>query len=301
MPRWSVIMPVLDGEAYLPATLDSLLRTLPADSEIRIMDDGSGDATPDILQRAAAKDARVRLHRHDRPAGVAASLNELAAAGDSELLARMDADDLALPGRWAQGSALLRRADFAFTPVVFVDERTRPRGIDQPGHLSSHALPLHLMLGCCLVHPTAMMRRAAFDRVGGYGVTKAEDYDLWLRAVAAGTRLVRSTVPGLLYRRHAGQVTVQQPWMAEGTDSTLWGSYRDAAELTLGEVPDGLDEFFLAALHTGPIPASATAAIDRAASAIAHAARAQLGGVDRALLTWRLDRQLRRMHARAAG
>ncbi|WP_195849221.1 glycosyltransferase family 2 protein [Arsenicicoccus cauae] len=297
MPKWSVIIPVRNGQEHLERALTSVLKTLPHDAEVRIMDDGSTDRTPDILAAVQGRDPRVLVHRHSEAQGVARSLNELAGFGDSEFLARMDADDVALPGRWTRGESLLRSADMAFTTVVFVDERGRPRGADQPGYLSAAATPLHLLLGCCLVHPTAMMRRSAFDESGGYADTKAEDYELWLRASCAGQRLVRSSVPGLLYRRHPGQVTLQQPWMDEGTDSPLWTAYQVAASTVLDVSPSALRDFFTAALHRGPVPQEVGPAITQVGMALRSAAE-RLQPIDRLLFTWRLNRQLGRMQAR---
>ncbi len=107
MPRWSVVMPVRDGEAFVGRAVSSVLATLPADAEFRVMDDASSDRTPEILAAAAARDTRVVLHRHDRSAGVAASLNELIESGDSAFVGRMDADDVCLRGRWQRGEHLL--------------------------------------------------------------------------------------------------------------------------------------------------------------------------------------------------
>lgn len=99
MPRLSVLMPVYNSAATLPAAVKSTLRALPEDSELVILDDGSTDRTLALAQ--GFTDQRVRVLSQSN-AGVAAALNALLSASDSEFIARMDADDIVLPGRFGR-------------------------------------------------------------------------------------------------------------------------------------------------------------------------------------------------------
>ncbi|MDO5697721.1 MAG: glycosyltransferase family A protein [Dermatophilus congolensis] len=298
MPRLSVIMPVLDGERYLPQTLASLEASLPRDAELRVMDDGSTDSTPRLLAEVAERDRRFIVHRHEKPAGVAASLNELAEAGDSEHIARMDGDDIVMRHRFSIADFALRKADFAFTSVVFIDADGKIRGADQPGRFSPAAVPYHLTFGCMLVHPTVTMRRSVFDALGGYADTRAEDYELWMRAAASGARLVRTALPGLRYRRHSGQVTARSPWLAEDEDSPLYPAFGALLDHVLGHRPDGWKAVFASALgasELSPDTAAHTTALHRE---VVEAARSVLTPADLALLKWRASREARRIRAR---
>lgn len=298
MPRWSVIMPVRNGEKYLMRAVSSVLSTLPRDAELRIMDDASTDCTPRILSEIAEQDSRVALHRHDQAAGVAPSLNELVVASDSAFIGRMDADDVCVLGRWARGEQMLLTHDMAFMSIVFIDAAGRPRGMDQPGHFSPKALPYHLLLGSMLVHPTAMMRREALTALGGYRQLAAEDYDLWLRASAAGQRLVRSMFVGLLYRRHSYQLTQTSPWRTDRAGSPMWESYCELAHhqgIDLGE-DDALAAH--AMLETDSLSWEAADFRQRILNAIEAKAQMRLGPLDVAQLHWRLARERRRIRAR---
>ena len=97
-PRVSVLLPVRDEEPFLGECLESLsAQTLP-DFEVIAVDDGSTDATPGILEAHARADSRFRVLRQE-PAGMVAASERARAEARAPLLARMDADDVALPER----------------------------------------------------------------------------------------------------------------------------------------------------------------------------------------------------------
>lgn len=211
-PQVSVVMSVHDGERFLaPAVLSILGQTLPA-FEFIVVDDGSQDGSAAMLERLAARDARVRLFRRPH-AGLVAALNFGCAQARGRYLARMDADDVALPRRLARQVAHLDsypRVAALGTAAEFIDAQDRPL----PGEptLVGHArLTQALHAGTCpLIHPSVTMRRALFEAVGGYrrGAPHAEDFDLWLRLGEVG-ELDNLPEPLLRYRRHAQQVSIR--------------------------------------------------------------------------------------------
>src|SRR6476661_6105481 len=104
-PPVSVLMPVYNAGRYVAEAVESILGQTYADFEFLIVDDGSTDRSRAILERYAARDPRIRLV--SRPnTGYAAALNELLGLARGELVARMDADDVALPER------LLRQVNY---------------------------------------------------------------------------------------------------------------------------------------------------------------------------------------------
>ena len=108
-PAVSFVMSVCDGERHLRDALDSMLAQTFADFEVVVIDDGSTDSSPQILAAYAARDERVLVHEQDN-AGLATSLNRGVAHAHSPLIARLDADDVALPRRLELQSAYIRRA-----------------------------------------------------------------------------------------------------------------------------------------------------------------------------------------------
>lgn len=220
MPQVSVVMPVRDGAAFVEAAVRSILVQTLGDIELVVIDDGSTDRTPEILSSLAARDARLRLVR-TAPRGIVAALNAGLAAARSEIVARMDADDIALPERLDRQVAALAAAPHA--AVI----GTACRAIDAAGR------PLHLMSfpteaaevraalarGNCVAHPSVIMRRAAVQAAGAYRAcfVQAEDYDLWLRLVETHD-IVNLPEPLLHYRLHGFQsawATLQRRFTAE--------------------------------------------------------------------------------------
>src|SRR6185436_1700471 len=101
MPRVCVLMSVHNARKTLAQTVDSILNQTLRDFEFLIIDDASTDGSREMLQRYAAKDSRIRLVRHDQNAGLTQRLNEGCRLTECALIARMDADDEALPERLA--------------------------------------------------------------------------------------------------------------------------------------------------------------------------------------------------------
>jgi glycosyltransferase involved in cell wall biosynthesis len=97
-PRVSVLLPVRDEERYLAECLESLSAQTLSDFEVIAVDDGSTDATPAILAAYARGDSRFRVRRQE-PAGMVAASEQARAEARAPLIARMDADDVALPER----------------------------------------------------------------------------------------------------------------------------------------------------------------------------------------------------------
>ncbi|MEN9419483.1 MAG: hypothetical protein RI988_3103 [Pseudomonadota bacterium] len=212
-PRVSVIMSVRDGEAFVAAALQSIRTQTMPDFECVVVDDGSRDRTPAILAAAAAQDARLRVVHAAPPGGLVAALNLGCAMARAPLLARMDADDVALPQRLAQQLERLAhdtRLVVLGGAALFVDAQDRLLPPD-PTLTGPAALDAALRRGDCpLIHPTVVMRRSAFEAVGGYRacIAHAEDYDLWLRLAERGD-LDNLREPVLRYRRHPHQVSIR--------------------------------------------------------------------------------------------
>src|SRR4051812_4518709 len=99
-PAVSVLLPVYNGGRHFRAALESILAQSFVDFECLVLDDGSTDGSGDMARQLAAADSRVRvIQRENR--GLVATLNELVGLARGALLARMDADDVALPERFA--------------------------------------------------------------------------------------------------------------------------------------------------------------------------------------------------------
>lgn len=205
-PVVSVLLPVRDGARWLPEAVASLeAQTLDA-FEVLAVDDGSDDATPEILEAWAGRDPRVRLLRQERR-GIVAALERARAEARAPWLARMDADDVALPRR-LEAQLALTEADPAVVACGTLVEYF-PRGRLRGGALryerwinglvEPEEIVRDLFVECPLPHPTFFLRADAVDAVGGYrNPGWPEDYDLVFRLWQAGGRLAK--VPEVLLR-----------------------------------------------------------------------------------------------------
>lgn len=247
-PRVSVLLPVRDGARFLPEAIESVLEQSLRDLELVVVDDGSRDETPALLADRAGRDTRIRVLRQGAH-GLCAALNHAAGNARAPLLARLDADDIALPDRLErQVEFLEHNEDVAVVGggVIIVDAA---------GHeLDREQGPAIVTLDESnpLWHSTVTMRAAALSEVGGYRLAPAEDYDLWLR-IAERHQLAAVREPVVRYRVHASQVSVGSVERQAATTLAV----RAAAELRRRGRPDPLlgvqtvDDQLLARLGIG--------------------------------------------------
>lgn len=219
--RLSVLIPARDAARTIVRAITTTLDALPPTSEVLVLDDGSTDDTAILVE--GVSDPRVRLLAASTPSGVASALNVLLSQARGEFIARMDADDLTMPGRFkAQLSRLTASVDVSFGGVVHFGERLRYPYPSPPVPISAKAFPLALLIANPVAHSTMAARRSTILELGGYRSCAAEDYDLWLRAAAQGLRLHRSSRPMTALRRHAGQVTATPDWAARALEEPEW-------------------------------------------------------------------------------
>lgn len=211
----SVVIPAHNAARTLDATLDSVCAQSHRALEIIVVDDGSTDTTAAIAQDRAARDPRVRVLRTPNR-GVAAARNAGIRASAGAFVAPVDADDLWHPDKIAhQLAAMLAGGDaigFVYTPYRVIDAEDRV--LASRADIVEGATFLRLLLLNFVGNGSALLiRRAAFDAVGGYdsrlrneGVQGCEDYLLQL-LIARHWKV--ACVPQYLtgYRRTAGNMS----------------------------------------------------------------------------------------------
>ena len=192
-PLVSVVMSVYNGAAALPESLSSVLEQRDCNLEIIVVDDGSTDESARILDAFAERDRRL-LVIHQQNTGLTQALILGCARARGEFIARQDAGDISLPGRFAAQMAFLHghpHAVMVCSAVQFcgpMDEPlyvlARPMGALDTG---LRALSLDQLCGPPH-HGATMFRRDAYERAGGYraAFAVAQDLDLWLRMIEQG-------------------------------------------------------------------------------------------------------------------
>lgn len=205
----SVLMSVYNSERYIAQAVESILNQTYSNFEFVIIDDGSTDRTPQMLDTYAANDPRIRLiHRENR--GIPKTRNELLALAQGELIAVMDSDDIALPNRLAAQVAFLQ----AHPTVVWVGGAFElidheNRYLTCIGMPTSNAEIQRLLEEghTSFLHPGAMIRKSAIQLVGGYdeALSTAHDLDLWLKLSEVG-ELANLDQPVVQYRIHPDSI-----------------------------------------------------------------------------------------------
>jgi glycosyltransferase involved in cell wall biosynthesis len=205
VPSISVCMPVYNAERYVAEAVESILNQTFGDFEFLIVDDGSTDGSRRILEGYAARDPRIRLT--SRPnTGYLVALNEMLAAARGEFIARMDADDVALPGRFERQVSYLRAHPEVLalgTRVLLIDPVGSPIWEMCTDEAHEEIDRIHLQGAMAMCHPSSMIRTEVLRTVGGYRPEyyPAEDVDLWLRIAEVG-RLANLPEVLVRYRQH---------------------------------------------------------------------------------------------------
>ncbi|MGN6627486.1 MAG: glycosyltransferase [Tepidisphaeraceae bacterium] len=210
-PALSVVMSAYNAQRYLRQAIDSILAQTFSDFEFIIIDDGSTDGTLAILRDYEQRDSRLRVISRPNK-GLTVSLNEGLAAARAPLIARMDADDIARPERFARQVAFLA----AHPEVVLLGasvELIDPFGvhIGDVNYPQSHSeIDARLLQGegGVVPHPAAVYRAESVRALGGYRTeyNNSEDLDLWLRLAEIG-RVANLPEILLQYRRDLGSVS----------------------------------------------------------------------------------------------
>ncbi len=214
----SVVIPYRDAAATVVAAVESVLAE-DVVREVIAIDDGSRDGGGERLARIA--DSRV-VHVRTEGAGVAKALAMGVGRAHGDYIARMDADDVSLPGRIAAEVEMLER-DASLAVVGCPVELTGDTSDDvtdgmrafvawQNSVLTRQEHARAIFVEAPLCHPSVTIRRSALDAVGGYrDAPWAEDYDLWLRLDQAGFGFAKvplnERAPLFQWRQHASSTT----------------------------------------------------------------------------------------------
>lgn len=201
-PIISVVMPVYNGEKYLKESIESILNQTFTDFEFIIVNDGSTDKTEEIV--LSYDDDRIRYVKNETNLQIVKTLNKGIALAKGKYIARMDADDISLPERFAK-------------QVAFMDDN---KDIDVCGcHLkvfgkqsfiqkypvTHEKIKPTLLFYCALPHPGVLIRCGFFkNQAYNLEYQKAEDYHLWASNMMARKY---ANIPEVLvhYRIHQNQ------------------------------------------------------------------------------------------------
>jgi len=216
-PRFSVIVAAYDAEAYLAETLWSLRRQTLGSFEVIVVDDGSRDATALVARQFCVSDPRFSLVQTPNR-GISPARNLAASRARGEWLAVCDADDTWHPEKLARQAAAIESwpeaTAGALVALGTAGHLTNARGeavqAADPGLCTLEDVARQRASGelITLINSSVVLRRDAFEAVGGYRAeyTPAEDTDLWMRLAERGV-VINLPEPLTGYRQHAGNIS----------------------------------------------------------------------------------------------
>lgn len=205
----SVILPAYNGEAYIKSAIDSILAQTFYEFELRILNDGSSDATGQVVE--SVDDQRL-IYDYQQNKGLPAALNRLINSSESEYLARQDQDDISFSTRLEKQVAFLREnAEVAMVGTwaeIWEGDVKSDRVLKHPAQDAS--IKFSLLFDNPFVHSSVMIRRSVFEEVGGYCEDKSrqppEDYELWSR-IARKYKLANLPEVLMAYREVPGSMS----------------------------------------------------------------------------------------------
>lgn len=210
VPPISVVIAAYNVQRYVGEAVESVLTQTFSDFELVVVDDGSTDSTPAILDRYAADDSRIRIVRQ-RNAGMVAALNVGCGMARGPLIARLDADDVALPDRLARQVAFLcENRDHGLVGGGSIKIDRDGREIARVSYPTTDAeVRRSLASTCPFEHSAVTMRAEAIRALGGYreAFASVADYDLWLR-FSERWCLTNLEAPVVRYRIHPAQMSM---------------------------------------------------------------------------------------------
>lgn len=218
-PTVSILLPYRDVEATIDEAIASVLAERDVALELVAIDDASRDGSAARVRAWAARDPRVVMVRGEGR-GIARALMRGLEVARAPWIARMDGDDVSLPGRLgAQIERLAREPRVAAIggrvevfPEGEAGDGMRRYVAWMNGLITPEAHARDLFVEAPLCHPSVCLRREALEAVGGWrDVDWPEDYDLWLRLDAAGWALAKVERDVLRWRVRAGRLTFSDP------------------------------------------------------------------------------------------
>ena len=244
-PEISVIMAVHNGEKFLQYTVDSILKQSFTSFELIVIDDASTDSTPDILNRYAQSDHRLRIVTNEENLKLARSLNKGLGLARGKYIARMDADDICLPDRFEKQYRFMEEnSDIDVSSCKYF---TLCDGVVTPCVLGrkcdSESIKAMFLFFCPILHPgviakAEVLKRYRYDPLH----TCSEDLDLWTRMIADGVRFACSDDYLMLYRIHKNSITQST---ADKQKVEVLQSERAYYSAMLSKLPSDEENFYI--------------------------------------------------------
>lgn len=184
-PLVSVVMPVFNGDRFINKAIESILNQTLKDFEFIIINDASTDKSLQIINKYKSKDKRIKLINNRKNIHMSQSINLGISKAKSDLIARMDQDDIAFPERLKVQYAFLKshpKVAIVGNNILTVNEFDSITG-KRTYPTTSKDLKKIMFRYSPFAHPTVMFRKKIFQDLGGLDLrmVPCEDTDFWFK------------------------------------------------------------------------------------------------------------------------
>lgn len=212
-PRVSIIIPCYKTSGLVAETLRSVFAQSYRDFEVVVVNDGAPDTAE--LEEAIAPWRDQITYVHTENCGLAGARNNGIRAARGELIALLDSDDIWEPNYLEVQVRQLDQhpeADIVYPNAMIFGEG--PGGYEFPrshGEVNFNSLVQER----CVVMVSVLARRAALERAGLFdsNLRSCEDFDMWLRCIKGGSRIIYHNQVLVRYRRRPGSLSADEVWM----------------------------------------------------------------------------------------
>lgn len=183
----SVVMSIFNGEKYLKECLSSILKQSYSNFELLIINDCSTDYTEEIINEFMIKDKRIKYFKNQVNQGLTKNLNKLITLSTGDLIARMDADDIACKDRFLSQVSVFEQdedVDVVFTNATIINDKSKY--VCESWRPSDSEKIIKLMpVFNYIIHPSVMIKKETLFDVGLYdeSYVTGQDHELWLRII----------------------------------------------------------------------------------------------------------------------
>lgn len=241
-PTVTVVIPSYNNARYIGQTLDSIKAQTFTDYEVIVVNDGSADRAE--LERVLESHPLPIIYISQENKGVSAARNAAIRIARGEFYAQLDADDQWTPDYLEVQLEILRENN----DVALVYPNARIIGDDAPvelefmkvspseGDVTFESLVRQqcTVLTCVTARMSAIRDAGMFDE----SLRSCEDFDLWLRIVKRGGKIIYHRRILALYRRHQGSLSSDRVWMLRHLLAVFekWARTKDLTPAELGVV-----------------------------------------------------------------
>lgn len=208
----SIGIPFYNSENFLSDSIVSIISQTYKNWELILVDDGSSDSSLKIANYYAQKNSRIRVISDGENKKLPARLNQLISESKGDYIARMDADDIMHPQRLEKQIGFLQKNqqyDLVSSGLISINNQNEVKGFRCVSQLyDEFSSP---SLSYPIVHPSVVARKSWYER-NQYSLAypRAEDFELWTRAIKSKDFKMAVLPDLLLYYREEGNLSIDK-------------------------------------------------------------------------------------------